>query len=246
MNPTLAYGRWQLRDHLRGAGLVIALFAVAMGLILWRVRVANPGVADAADLILGGALSQIAWPLVVLAVSGIVSTDRIEGYNRAIFSTPVVPAWYYLQRFLIGGLVIATLPLVVAVVVRFAAGSWADPLPSLAGVALLYLLLGGLVFAWSTFGRRDWAIGLSIYLGQSALHTAKTAGLPFPRWLLGAEPYLPPFHLVQFGRLEGREFAPASLPAGIDLAHYLLYAVGLLAIGVVVLRIRPMGSGGRG
>jgi hypothetical protein len=246
MNPTLGYGRWQLRDHLRGAGLVIALFGVAMGVILWRVRVANPGLADAAGPILGGTLGQIAWPLVILAVSGIVSTDRIEGYNRALFSTPVVPAWFYLQRFLIGGAIIATLPLVIAVVIRIAAGSWADPIPSVAGVALLYLLLGGLVFAWSTFGRRDWAIGLSVYLGQSALHGAKEAGLPFPRWLLGAEPYLPPFHLVEFGRMEGAEFLPASLPAGADLIHYLLYALALIATGLIVLRLRPMGGGGRG
>lgn len=244
--PVLDYARWQLRDHVRGAGLVIVLFSTVLGLILWQVGKSNPGLGEGAEMVLAVTLSQLAWPLVVLAVAGMVSTDRVDGFNRALFSAPVTPAWYYLQRFLLGGVVLATLPVVIALAIRLALGAWTTPWAGVRGVVLLYLLLGGLVFCWSTFGRRDWAIGVSLYLGQSALHGAREAGMPLPGWLWEVTPLLPPFHLVGFGEMEGREFVSAALPSGWDLAHYLGYAAGLVGIGVAVLLLRPMGSGGKG
>lgn len=246
IRPLLAYGRWQLRDHLRGVGLVIALFGAAMALLFWRIRTANPGLAEGAEMAFAATLRQLGWPLVVLTVSGIVSTDRVEGYNRVLFSAPVTPAWFYLQRFVLGGLVFGTLPLVLALTIRASLGVWVAPWAALFGALLLYALLGGLVFCWSTFGRRDWAIGLAIYLGQGALHAAREAAFPLPRWLLGIEPLLPPFHLLSFGGLEGRELVSLTLPAGVELLHYLGYAAALVAIGCVVLHARPMGGGGRG
>lgn len=246
MTPVLDYARWQLRDHVRGAGLVIVLFATVLGLILWQVAKANPGLAEGSEAVLATTLSQLAWPLIVLAVAGMVSTDRVDGFNRSLFSAPVTPAWYYLQRFLLGGVILATLPVVIAVAIRLSLGGWAAPWEGVRGVLLLYALLGGLVFCWSTFGRRDWAIGVSLYLGQSALHGAREAGMPIPVWLRELTPLLPPFHLVQFGGMDGREFVSATLPVGWDLVHYLGYAAGLLGIGVAVLLFRPMGSGGKG
>ncbi|MFN2316570.1 MAG: hypothetical protein ABR551_06480 [Gemmatimonadales bacterium] len=244
--PVLDYARWQLRDHVRGAGLVIVLFTAVLGLILWQVAKGNPGLADGAVVVLATTLSQLAWPLVVLAVAGMVSTDRVDGYNRSLFSAPVTPAWYYLQRFLIGGVILATLPIMIAVAIRLSLGAWVAPWEAVRGVVLLYLLLGGLVFCWSTFGRRDWAIGVSLYLGQSALHGAREAGMPLPGFLRDVTPLLPPFHLVEFGGMEGREILGTTLPTGWDLVHYLGYAAGLLGIGVAVLLFRPMGSGGKG
>ncbi len=246
MMPLFDYARWQLRDHVRGAGLVIVLFCTVMGLILWQVAKGNPGLGDGAAVVLATTLGQLAWPLIVLAVAGMVSTDRVDGFNRSLFSAPVTPAWYYLQRFLIGGVILATLPIVAAVAIRLSLGAWAAPWVGVRGVLLLYALLGGLVFCWSTFGRRDWAIGVSLYLGQLALHGAREAGMPLPALLRELTPLLPPFHLVQFGGMEGREFVGAALPVGWDLLHYLGYAAGLLGIGIAVLLFRPMGSGGKG
>jgi hypothetical protein len=246
MTPVLDYARWQLRDHVRGAGLVIVLFATVLGLILWQVAKGNPGLAEGSEAVLATTLSQLAWPLIVLAVAGMVSTDRVDGFNRSLFSAPVTPAWYYLQRFLLGGVILATLPVVIAVAIRLSLGGWTAPWEGVRGVLLLYALLGGLVFLWSTFGRRDWAIGVTLYLGQTALHAAREAGMPIPVWLRELTPLLPPFHLVQFGGMEGREFVGASLPTGWELVHCLGYAAGLLAVGIAVLLFRPMGSGGKG
>lgn len=246
IRPVLEYARWQLRDHLRGAGLVILLFAIAEGLVLWRVRVANPNLPAVADVVLAATLGTMAWPLVVLAVSGIIATDRIEGYNRALFSAPVSPVLYYLQRFVLGGVVVALLPATLALMLRLVLGEWVPVAAETQAVLLLYLLLGGVVFFWSTFGRRDWAIGLSLFLGQRALHDAVAAGMPVPTLLRELVPLLPPFHLVDFGG-PGPGGARATLvPAGGELAHFLAYGVGLVVLGAVLLRLRPMGGGTRG
>lgn len=244
--PLLAYGRWQWRDHLRGAGVVIVLFATMFGVILWRLVELESGQAAAARAALLMALRPLAWPLVILAVAGMVSTDRVEGYNRALFSTPVSPMLFYLQRFLLGGVVVATLPLVLALAVRIGLGAWVDPWREVAAVAWLYLLLGGLVFCWSTFGRRDWAIGLTLYMGQDALHAARAAGTPLPGWLYQLEAWLPPFHLAAIGRPSGDGALQTLLPAGAQALHFLGYAVALIGAGLLVLRVRPMGGGGRG
>lgn len=246
IRPLLAYGRWQWRDHLRGAGVVIVLFSTVVGVILWRLAVQSPGVGAVPEVAFLRALRPMGWPLVVLAVAGMVSADRVEGYNRALFSAPVSPVLYYLQRFLIGGVVVALLPIGLAVAVWAALGTWVGPWREVAAVALLYLLLGAVVFCWSTFGRRDWAIGLAIYLGQDALHAARVAGMPLPGWLYRLESVLPPFHLAAIGQPAGDRILETALPSGPDAVHYLGYALALLAVGMVVLRVRPMGGGGRG
>lgn len=241
--PVVRYAWWQLRDHLKGAGRVIVFAAVIIGVLLWRIRVGNPGVVDGAAAAMSGFLDSIGWPLVVLSVAGIVSTDRVDGYNRALFSAPVSPVRYYLQRWLIGGLVVATLPLALAISLQVSLGSWVDPWPYTQVLLLLHLLLGALVFCWSTFGRRDWAIGASIFLGERTVTAAAAAGMPVPKLLVSVNELMPPFHLIDFGSPQ----APVvQLPAGAELVHLIGYALGLLAIAIAILRYRPMGSGVRG
>lgn len=241
--PVLRYARWQLLDHLKGAGRVIAMAAVIIGVLLWRIRVGNPGVASGGAATMTGFLDSIGWPLVLLTVAGIISSDRVDGYNRALFSAPVSPVLYYLQRWLIGGLVVATLPLVLTLSLRAALGSWVDPWPYALMLLLAYLLLGALVFCWSSFGRRDWAIGASIYLGERAMTAAEAAGMPMPKLVLAVNRLLPPFHLVDFGAVQN---PGVRFPAGAEWVHFIGYALGLMAIGIAVLRYRPMGSGVRG
>lgn len=241
--PVLQYARWQLRDHLLGAGRVVALAAVLIGLLLWRIRLANPSVAEGGLAAMTGFLDSLGWPLVLLATTGIISTDRVEGYNRALFSAPVSPVAYYLQRWVLGGLVVATLPAALALALRAAFGSWVDPWPATAVLLLLYLLLGALVFCWSSFGRRDWAIGLSLYLGQGALTSAEAGGFALPAILYRINDLLPPFHLIGFG---SPQRPGVELPAGAEWLHFVGYAVALLLAGCAVLRFRPMGSGVRG
>lgn len=242
-SPVVRYARWQGWDHLKGSGRIIGLAAVVIGVLLWRLRVNNPEAVQGAEAAMTGFLGSLSWPLVVLATSGIISTDRVEGYNRALFSAPVSPMWYYLQRWLIGGVVVGTLPLLLSTSMQLALGTWVDPWPFTAVHLLNYLLLGGLVFCWSSFGRRDWAIALSVYLGQSAVHTAQLQEFPLPELFFQVNRLLPPFHLVDFGVVTN---PGVILPTGIAWVHFVGYGVGLVLVGALVLRFRPMGSGARG
>lgn len=244
--PLLRYGWWQLRDHLRGAGLVIAAGAALVAVVLWRMKVANPaGFTDAAQL-LPILMGQLGWPLVLVVTSGMVSTDRVDGYYRALFSAPVSPLAFYLQRYLLGAAVVATLPVALATAILVATGDWAPPGAATAVLLLLYLLLGGLVFFWSTVGRRDWAIALSVFAVHGALTSAMQAGASLPRWLELLHRALPPFHLVNFGGFAGGVARPPLLPAGTGWLHFAGWGIGLVAAGLLVLRFRPLGSGGRG
>lgn len=245
--PVLRYARWQGWDHLRGAGLVIGAGAVLIGFILWRVSASNPGAAGGAEAMLPFFLAQLGWPLVLLVTSGMVSGDRVEGYYRALFSAPVSPTGFYLQRYLLGGAVLATLPVALAVAVWASLGAWVAPWTFVGILMLYYLVLGGLVFCWSTIGRRDWAIGLTIYFAHGTITSAERAGATLPAWVETIYRVLPPFHLLDFGGPGGDGVRPPVLPAGVtEWAHLVGYGVALLGIGVVVLRLRPMGSGGRG
>lgn len=239
----LHYARWQLRDHLMGSGRIIALAGLVIGVLLWRLRVDNPEAVQGAAAAMTGFLGSLSWPLVILATSGMISTDRVEGFNRALFSAPVSPVWYYFQRWLIGGLVVGTLPLVLAVAMQVALGTWVDPWPFTAVHLLLYLLLGGLVFCWSAFGRRDWAIALSLYLAEGAVHSAQQQQFPLPEIFFQVNRFLPPFHLVDFGVVTQ---PGVILPSGTGWVHFIGYGAGLVAAGLLVLRLRPMGSGARG
>lgn len=239
----LRYARWQLRDHLMGAGRIVLLAALVIGIMLWRLRVADPNAAAGGPAALAAIIRSLSWPLILLATSGIVSGDRVDGYNRALFSAPISPTWYYLQRWLIGGLVVGTLPLCLAVALYFALGQWIDPWPYTAAHLLLYLLLGGLVFFWSAFGRRDWAVGLSVYFVQQSLQGAQAQNMPLPELFYMLNRLLPPFHLVEYGTAT----APGvTLPVGAQWVHSIGYGVALLVAGAAILRLRPMGSGVRG
>lgn len=243
IGPVRHYARWQLRDHVMGAGRVIGLAAVVVGLLLWRFAAERPEAGQGAGAALTGFLGSLGWPLVVLATAGMVSTDRVDGYNRALFSAPISPVAYYFQRWLLGALVVGLLPLAMVVAVWLALDTWIEPAPFTGAMLLTYLLLGSLVFCWSTFGRRDWAIGLTVYLGERTVHDAVASGMPVPTVLQEVNRWMPPFHLVDFGEpmQPGVQF-----PAGIEWWHYTGYAVALLVAAGLVLRFRPMGSGVRG
>ena len=241
--PVLWYARWQLRDHLMASGRIVGLAALVIGILLWRLRVNSPEAVQGAAAAMTGFLGSLSWPLIILATSGMISTDRVDGYNRALFSAPVSPMWYYLQRWLLGGLVVGTLPLMLAVALQLSLGTWVDPWPFTAVHVLLYLLLGGLVFCWSAFGRRDWAIALSLYLVEGALHSAQMNAFPLPDIFYQVNRLLPPFHLVDFGVVTN---PGVVLPAGTQWVHFIGYGLGLMGIGLLLLRFRPMGSGARG
>jgi hypothetical protein len=175
--------------------------------------------------------------LVLICTASIVSADRGLGYYRSIFSRPVSPLRYYLRRWLLGALLLATVVPAYTLAFSLAIGRFPIQWTLVAKIELFYLLLGGLIFLISTMLRSDWLLGLMVFM----LHGALSAFRSSPSFHLSAfweyvYQIFPPFHLVDVG-------APPL--SGSHLTHVVLYGAGLVLAALAVLRWRPLGAGGR-
>ncbi len=226
----IRYAGWMARDLVLGPGVPIAGLAGLLTFFLVSARI-DTNLIGGVQVILVGVLDLAAWLLALLATAGLVSADRAGGYHRTLFAHPVSPPLYYLQRWLFGGaLVLAAASLAAAALaMRLQAPSvW----PVIVGrAALVYLLLGGLVFLCSTLVRRDWLAAIAILAAHAVLGVLLSG--PVARLL---DLFFPPIGLL----LPNRE-----LPAGGDLLYVVLYGLALVVAALAVLGWRPLASGGR-
>lgn len=230
----LAYARWTLRDLLLAQGLVLLIVAA---LVLYSISRLQPAPRpDQAVHLLSSILSVLAWPLVLFCASAVVSHDRHQGYYRSYFSRPVSPAGYYLQRWLLGGVMAAAAVPVLVAVTTVVTGPFPFPWALLANLALFYLMFGGVAFFWTTLVRLDWLVAALVYLVQNVMNKMQTGGLELGPVARVIYYLLPPFHLAAIG---------APVPSGSSLMYVLAWGVGLPLAAVFVLANRPLGAGGR-
>lgn len=228
----LRYARWMIRDLALAQFALVVAIAVLTGIVLTQVS-PSPTATDG-PMIITQMLNSLGWIIVLTCVGGIVATDRTQGFYRTAFSRPVSPVGYYLQRWVLGGVVVALVVPVLGLGIMAAVGRFAMPWDLAGSLLLLYLLLGGLCFLFSTLTRLDWLFAISVMIMQNILHQLRSRGLsPFWRTL---ESLLPPFHLADYR---------SPLPTGTGLLHILLYGAGVLALALAILRWRPLGVGGR-
>jgi hypothetical protein len=231
----IRYLPWMLRDLLLAQGVVLLAVAILIYVITIQISPTPPpsiGPAWVEDIVF-----KSNWIFILICTASVVSTDRSLGYYRSIFSRPVSPSMYYLQRWLMGALLIALITPVFTLAFSLALGSFPIQWSLVGQLEMFYLLLGGLVFLVSTVLRADWLLAFMIYMLQSMLfsfHSSPNFQLPgFWDFLYRI---LPPFHLVSVNTL------PLTGPR---LAHVLLYGAGLVLAALAVLRWRPLGAGGR-
>ena len=234
-NP-LRYLPWLARDVARGPGLLFALGSLVVAAILWRIAERTGDIPDVA-LVQVFTLRAVALIMVLIATGGMVSTDIHQGYYRAWFSKPIAPWWYYLQRWLLGGAVVLAMPLVYgACLAAFLGAGHGVNGALLAQLALGYLLIGSAVFLASTVTRWDWLAIFILSFAQASIKQVIDSPIEVPAAVRLAYRVLPPFHLVEFG---------GPTLSGGPLWHLLGYGGGMLALAIVVLLLRPLGSGGR-
>ncbi|HXE56461.1 MAG TPA: hypothetical protein VNK43_00525 [Gemmatimonadales bacterium] len=234
----IRYAPWMVRDLVRGPGaLMLAILGFAAVLVHRTAPLRAPPAGG--ERVLAEILGGVAWPFAILAAGGIVSGDRARGYYRVLFSRPVSPVAYYLQRWLLGGALVGLAAPVLGLGLWPSFGVVPFSWETLARLGLLYLLLGGLVLfcsaATSTPHRELVAVALVVVL-QGVLHGMIENGLlasPLWRAVAGA---LPPFHHLGGDR---------RLPTGGELAHVALYGLTLVGGGLALVRLRPLGAGGR-
>ena len=229
-NP-VRYVPWLALDLLMGPA---ALFVIVAGLLAvgaWKAAVTPAG----AGRLLGNVIQQASLPFVLIATAQVVRGDFRRGYFRSYFNRPVSPVSHYMLRWLLGGIaVVLFVPLAYGAIALTSGPFTLEP-ALLGGMAMLYLLLGGLVFLASAVTRFDWAIAFLLLIIQSVLHKLADSGNLSGAWALLAA-VLPPFHLAQPG-------APAA--GGGALRHVMAYGCGLVVATLLVLRLRPLGAGGR-
>lgn len=229
-----AYALWQIRDFALQRGIAIAIIG-ALFLLQVRLAVSGFGAAGANVRMLA---TELLGPFLliasIVAINGIISSDRRQGHFRFLFAKPVSMVRYYLQAFAVHGAG------VVAATALFLLAFWwisgtAMPARTVLYSVPAFMLLGGLGFLFSAALRSDW-----ILLAGTVVMTQILRGLyedesgvvaALVNWLL------PPLHV--FGDMR-RTLGVGGTPETSAIVWPIAYGAVAIVAGVVVLRRRSM------
>ena len=232
------YSLWQFRDFFMQHGIGIAIIGVLWGYtLLAPLRAALQAGSTTAPTgpgspiwtILVQITSAVVSVSVLIAMNGIVSTDRKSGYYRFLFSKPVKRVVYYAQLFgvyMIGVLAImAVLSLLLrSILPSFNVGYF------LLYAALVYIAMGGIGFFLSVSTRYDWLTLAAVWLGSRVLRTIYG---PSVGWKGKAVQLLPPVHRLDDVANSLIGTGSAHLP---DVVWLLAYGTVCFVMGLVILR----------
>ena len=243
MRLPLRYAPWQLRDFLAArlpqllviGGLLGAQFLLPLRLAAGSGWTSSPAVRPAIEGAERGLLALVPLTLAIFAVQGMVAADRRSGHYRLLFSKPVSVAGFYAQRWLVdlvGVLLGATILLAAhGLLVRPL-----SPLPALAVVLLVYLVVASLGLLLSAITRLDWIVLVLLWAAASLLQEPWLAA---GGWRTAVATPLPPATALADLRtaiLDGTTIAPRAL------AWTLGYAATCFALAMMVLKRRPLGA----
>ena len=229
------YAAWMIRDLALGPGIWMAVLTAVAALVLSKIEVSGP-VGDIAQGVCLEALNWTSITLTLLATGGLVRADFAIGHQRTLFAKPLSPPLYYLQRWLIGAVAMFIGSTVVAQTIASRFGLALLGPGFFARLALLYLVIGGLVFLMSTLVRGDWLAVAALLAWQALVGMAR--GMGMERGPIGVvlDLILPPRPLLRLGD---------PLPDGAALVQVLVYGSVVLLGALAVLRWRPLARGAR-
>jgi hypothetical protein len=229
------YSLWQFRDFIMERGIAIVIIGMLWGYLALEPmrRVTGPA--------FGGGPPSPVWAIVItvatsvvslsvlIALNGIISTDRKLGYYRFLFSKPVSAVAYYAQLFFVymAGLLITMLLL---------SGVLHMVVPAfriiyfLLYASIIYIAMGGIGFFVSVVTRFDWLTLASVWVGSRILRS--TYG-PKPGWKSKAVEILPPVHKLDELGLELITEGTAHVG---DVLWLLGYGALFFALGLLILR----------
>jgi hypothetical protein len=228
------YALWQFRDFWVERGIAILIIGFLWGFVLIEpLRRAMGAQLTAPGSQVMGIVIQVASAVVSLAVlialNGMVSTDRKQGYYRFLFAKPVNPVEFYAQLFFVymAGVVLAMVVL---------AGLLRTVLPGFSVLnyliysAVIYIAMGGIGFFLSVTSRYDWLSLAAVWLGSRIL---RDVTLRFNDWRTKLAQLLPPVHKLD-------EVANSLIYSRTAQMSDLLWLVGygalFFVLGLVVLR----------
>jgi hypothetical protein len=229
------YSLWQFRDFVMDRGIAIVIIGMLWGYVLIEPMRRTMGAAFTI-----GPLSP-AWPLVItvtssvvslavlIALNGIVSTDRKMGYYRFLFSKPVSVVAYYAQLFFVYMVGVLVSMLLLATVLHIVVPGFRIYY-FLLYAAIIYVAMGGIGFFISVATRFDWLTLAAVWLGSRVLRDLFGNK---PGWRSKAVELLPPVHKLNDVSLSmiTNGTAPTS-----DVLWLLGYGALFFALGLLLLR----------
>jgi hypothetical protein len=229
------YSLWQFRDFVMERGIAIAIIGLLWGYTLIEPLRRAMGAAFAV-----GPASPT-WPLVIsvtssvvslgvlIALNGMVSTDRKQGYYRFLFSKPVSAVAYYAQLFFVYMIGVLLIMLLLAGLLHTVIPTF-KILNFLLYAAIIYIAMGGIGFFVSVATRFDWLTLAAIWLGSRMLRGIYG---PKPGWKSKAVEILPPVHKID--DLSLTLITSGTAPTS-DVLWLLGYGVLFFALGLLLLR----------
>ena len=232
------YSLWQFRDFFFQHGIGIAIIGLLWGYtLLAPLRAAmNPQspVAIRPGTPIWGIVLQITSAVVsvsvLIAMNGIVSSDRKNGYYRFLFSKPINRVLYYAQAFLVYMVGVLLIMAILSALLRTVLPSF-NVYYFLLYATLVYIAMGGIGFFLSVATRYDWLSLAAVWLGSRMLRGIYSG--PPAGWKGKLVESLPPVHRLDdvANSLIGTGTAPSS-----DVVWLAGYGLVCFALGLVVLR----------
>ena len=229
------YSLWQFRDFVVERGVAILIIGFLWGYVLIEPLRRSMGPAwsgPQGTTVFGIALqvsSAIVSVSVLIALNGIVSTDRKLGYYRFLFSKPVNHVLYYTQLFFVYMVGVVASMFVLSSLLHTVLPTFSIP-HFLLYTVLVYVAMGGIGFFLSVATRYDWLSLAAVWLGARMLRS-----LYGPRndWRSKVVEVLPPVHKLD-------EVANSLIGTGTAHATDVLWLFGygalFFVLGLVVLR----------
>jgi len=229
------YSLWQFRDFAIDRGIAIVIIGFLWGYVTFEPmrRAMGPAwTGDQRSPIWGIAIqftSAIVSLSVLIAMNGITSLDRKNGYYRFLFAQPVNPVLYYAQLFLVYMVGVLLSMLILASLLHIILPAFSI-VYFLMYVALIYIAMGGIGFFLSTATRYDWLSLAAVWLGSRILR-----GIFGPKhdWKSKLVELLPPVHRVD-------DVANSLIGSGTantnDVLWLLGYGLLFFVLGLVILR----------
>ena len=232
------YSLWQFRDFVIEKGVSIVIIGLLWGylqLLPFRQSISpqmTPELIIRILTLLAGSLVSIA---VLIALNGMISTDRKMGYYRFMFAKPVSPVRYYGQLFFVHLIGLLSGMLVLSAVFFWFAGRF-NVWNLVLYTTLIYVALGGIGFFISAASKYDWVTLAAVWVGARVLRAIYGNG---DDWKSKAVDLLPPVHKVD-------SVAASMLSSGTAPLNDVLWLTGygalFFVLGLVVLQRRSLAA----
>ena len=233
------YSLWQFRDFFMQHGIGIAVIGLLWGYtLLAPLRAAMSVQSTVIPMGPGSPMWNLVLQItsvvvslsVLIAMNGIVSTDRKSGYYRFLFSKPINRVLYYTQMFFVYMVGVILIMALLSSLLRIILPSF-NVAYFLLYAALVSIAMGGIGFLLSVSTRYDWLTLAAVWLGSRTLRAIYSG--PQAGWKGKAVQLLPPVHRLDDVANSLIGTGSAHLP---DVVWLVGYGAVCFVIGLVILR----------